>query len=117
MQGANSIGFHLVSSGSWPYFHGAILESNPAATLYPDSSRAHQLGDLFASVTTCKSADDINECLYALPVDDIISAQVEAGNLELLVDIKMFMGMTWTPVVDYIELLGQVRYLPHVCRL
>ena len=37
--GANSVAFHLISSESWALFNGAILQSNPASSIYPNITR------------------------------------------------------------------------------
>ena len=95
--------FHLVSEGSWSLFHGAIAESNPAASAYPDLAGSIARGNIFVGETNCTSS----ACLYALSADDIIAAQVNANNI-INRNARANSFMIWVPTVDGVVLTGQL---------
>ena len=81
--GAMSVGYHLVSPGSWPYFQAAIMESNPSALLPRPNDRARLYGVDFCEILGCQSLLQgcDTQCIQAAPAANISEAwKKSAGN-------------------------------------
>lgn len=95
--GAGSVSFHLTAPASWPYFHGAIMESGPPANwtaVSLDLAEAHW--QRMVTVLGCASSDGALElaCMRAQSMQALINNQENANNALV----------AWSPVVDGVEL-------------
>lgn len=99
--GGTSVSFHLVSPGSKPYFHKAIVQSSPYSLPILDSKTQQQHYKHFAAETSCKTPD--SQCLLGLPWQDVVTAQT-AAQAKIYLSRPIAAFYPWTPNVDGIEL-------------
>jgi para-nitrobenzyl esterase len=106
--GADSVGFHLVSTGTAGLFHRAVIESGTPTIRWSTHDEAAAQGDALATalgcadpstVVACLRSKSFNQVLTALPLAPQAVAEPPAGRV------------SWTPVVDYFEILDQPRAL------
>ena len=84
--GAMSVGYHLVSPGSWPYFNAAIMESNPSALLPRPNDRAELYGADFCELLGCLSLFDgcSTECIQKAPAANVSKAWSKAAGNDII---------------------------------
>ena len=93
--GAGSVSVHMVSTGSWKYFHRAIMESGPIAASwitmpYADANKA------VVQINALVGCNHTIECLRSVPAANIIAAghhtSATSKGGDGLID--------WSPVID-----------------
>jgi carboxylesterase type B len=100
--GADSVLFHLVSEGSWPYFHAAILTSNSGGNEYFTVQQGNAFAELFAAAAGCAPSN--TTCFTALSTSDIVVAQTNASSV-VRQNGTLSISMPWAPYIDGIELV------------
>lgn len=99
--GGSSVSFHLVSPGSKPYFHKAIVQSSPFSLPILDTKSVRKHYEHFAAETKCKTAD--SACLLSLSWEEVVAAQTSAQQ-KIYVSRPLSAFYPWTPHVDGVEL-------------
>eukprot|EP00042_Codosiga_hollandica_P045194 m.455777 g.455777 ORF g.455777 m.455777 type:complete len:511 (+) comp56967_c0_seq2:1279-2811(+) len=102
--GAISVGTHMVSEGSWPYFNQTIMESNPAAITLLPHEFAEKRGSAFLE-SLCHD-DHTHTCLFRANISSIIAAQLNASAL-LFPEFPFASGLPFAPNIDDDILLDQ----------
>jgi len=100
--GAFSVASHLASPKSWPYFHAAIVESDPyALPTVNDNNTAVLIGDAIAKFLNCPESDEEEQrkCLLKATTKDILAAQ-HATRFPTSLSKFLYKPMPWTPVVE-----------------
>lgn len=105
--GATSVGIHLVTPASWPYFQRAAIISDPYGLIPLDTKIAGELGGLIVDELGCSSATPAAElaCLQNKTVEEIFAK----SKTEILPTPNevLAMFMPWTPTVDGVILTEQ----------
>ena len=100
--GAASVAAHMVSPASWPYFHRAIMMSNPSSM--PTASRRYALsvGNVTLQLLGCGAVGSVPlqqelACLRSIAASDLLNASafisIDTPNL-------LEINLRWGPVVD-----------------
>lgn len=115
--GAFSVATHLASPKSWPYFHGAVILSDPFSLLAETPERAVTVGSKLLEALGCASTGGEleMECLRSVSVEQIMEQQVNHSlNFNPLEQGFLSVMMPWVPVVDGDELpYGPLYALTH----
>lgn len=96
--GAISVGMHLVSTGSWPLFHAAIVQSGPAEAFPVHTlAKAEERGQHFAELLQC---EDI-PCLRNKPAAELVQAYLataqDPGGIFFQSEAR---DNRWSPTID-----------------
>eukprot|EP00003_Mantamonas_plastica_P005673 TRINITY_DN145_c0_g1_i2.p1 TRINITY_DN145_c0_g1~~TRINITY_DN145_c0_g1_i2.p1 ORF type:complete len:559 (-),score=166.70 TRINITY_DN145_c0_g1_i2:41-1693(-) len=93
--GGTSVATHMQAPGSWPYFHRAIMESNPIGIPIKSVKEAQTTANDFFGDLGC----DSNECLMGKTWQEIVAAQNKAGDsIPFLDPILLF--LPYSPTHD-----------------
>lgn len=95
--GGVSVATHLVAPKSKGLFHRAIIESDPGSLRLKQASDQTVTANRFADAAGCGSASQM-DCLRALSVDEVLSAQ-KASQGKLILDHILDVFLPWTPNV------------------
>ncbi len=108
--GAASVAALLSSPPAWPYFHRAIVVSNPFGILAAPAERAITLGTAVLQKLNCDVGGGELElaCLRNASVDDLMACT--GVNYPVSGSNYLLMMMQWTPVVDQYFLPYQPIY-------
>ena len=110
--GAFSVATHLSSPKSWPYFHRAVMVSNPVTLLAATPPEAMKLAKQVLSAVNCTNTTggDLElQCLRNVSADALLNAE-GAANYDPFTDGFLSVFMEWVPVVDGEELPYQPLY-------
>ena len=96
--GAMSVGIHLAAASSQALFAAAILESNPWAIAYKTPEQARGYAIALGRALDCAPPRRLEQCLRTRSADEIVAAQGNTPQLELLLlGLRAF--VPWGPVV------------------
>lgn len=98
--GATSVGIHLVSPDSWPYFQRAAIISDPYGLIPLEQKMAAELGDVVLIGLNCTSATPEAElaCLQSKTTEEIFA--MSHSDLLPTPNEVLAMFMPWTPTMD-----------------
>eukprot|EP01006_Ploeotia_vitrea_P014152 TRINITY_DN37733_c0_g1_i1.p1 TRINITY_DN37733_c0_g1~~TRINITY_DN37733_c0_g1_i1.p1 ORF type:complete len:551 (+),score=99.93 TRINITY_DN37733_c0_g1_i1:208-1653(+) len=105
--GAMSIGLHMVSPKSWPYFHRTIQESNPIGLLYKKQDRARVYGLEFCKLVKCTRDLDLvcnTTCMEQVNVKEVLHAWSKAAGNAIT-----FIVANWGHIAD-----GFLEFIPNI---
>lgn len=103
--GGFSVGTHLASPKSWPYFHRAIMQSNPLSLPTETIQTASTYTEAIAKKLNCEkpTGTETADCLRQVPAEILLDVQ---KNTSYPTELHRFLHkfMPWTPIVDGDEL-------------
>ena len=95
--GAMSVGCHLASPKSWPYFNSTIMSSNPFALLMLTPAQATSLGSSFAKNAGCPETNNL-ACLQAADATVLLNASKSTKPFPWPGQV-LTVPVPWVPVV------------------
>lgn len=105
--GGQSVGLQLVSPGSAPYFHRAIVQSAFPTLRMPTRSEAEAQGQEFAARLGCTDPSTVLPCLRLKTRNDVLIA----GNQAMEQVVEQPNRVNWRPIVDGLVIPDQPRTL------
>ena len=102
--GSHSVSLHMVSPASWGLFQHAIMQSGYASTRWRTRQEAEALGDQVATVLGCMDPSQVLSCLRGKTFSQVLAA-FPSGRDQIVEPGTM----TWSPVVDGLEIPDQPR--------
>ena len=105
--GATSVGIHMVSPGSWPYFQRAAVISNPYGLIPPSRKMAQELGELAVIKLGCPLGGQPElDCLRKVPEATLLKMSEHTDFLPTPNEV-LALFMQWSPFVDGTIIPGQ----------
>lgn len=105
--GGQSAGLHLVSPGSAPFFHRAIVQSAFPTLRTPTRAEAEAQGHVFAARLGCTDPSTLLPCLRTKTRNEVLIAGTQA--MEQVVEQPN--RVHWRPIVDGLVIPDQPRAL------
>ena len=109
--GGHSVSFHVVSPGSAPYFHRAIIQSGYASARQPTLTDAEALGSGFAATVGCNDPAQVLACMRGKTPVQVLLA-FPNGQQEFAQTPRI----AWGPVVDGLDIPDQPRRCTRTAR-